>query len=73
MALDIEDVIRERQFLAAHPEWNIFSAGHGARWTAERDEHGEIVIAVRFTLRELLERLEEISGPADSDTERGAE
>lgn len=29
MALDIADVIRERRFLAAHPEWNIFSAGHG--------------------------------------------
>ena len=51
MALDMADVMRERRFLAAHPEWNIFSAGHGARWTAERDEDGEIVVAVRFTLR----------------------
>jgi hypothetical protein len=73
MALDLEDVIRERRFLAAHLEWDIFSAGHGARWTAERDEHGEIVIAVRFTLRELLDRLEEISVPADADPEPGAE
>ena len=65
-------MIRERQFLAAHPEWNIFSAGHGARWTAERDEDGEIVIAVRFTLRELLDRLEEID-PSEADAEPGAE
>jgi hypothetical protein len=72
MALDIADVIRERRFLAAHPESNIFSAGHGARWTAERDEDGEIVVAVRFTLREPLDRLEDISGPPGADAEPGA-
>jgi hypothetical protein len=49
------------------------SAGHGARWTAERDEDGEIVVAVRFTLRELLDRLEDISGPPGADAEPGAE
>jgi hypothetical protein len=66
VALDIDDVLRERRFLAASPQWNIFSLKNGAVWRAERDEHGEIVIAVRFTLRELLDRLEEISGPADA-------
>jgi hypothetical protein len=42
---------------------NIFSAARGARWTAERDEEGEVIVTVRFTLRELLDRLEEIAPP----------
>jgi hypothetical protein len=30
------------------------------------------VVAVRFTLRELLDRLEDISGPPGADAEPGA-
>ncbi len=67
MALEIQDVLRERRFLAAFPSWRIFSLSNGAVWRAERDENGEIVVTVRFTLPDLLDRLQEIEGPAEAE------
>lgn len=58
MSLPVDQVIRERRFLAAHSEWNIFSQGKGSRFTAECAEPIHVVTAL--SLRELLDRLEEI-------------
>lgn len=63
MALPIDQVIRERQFQAAHPEWQIFSQDRGSRFTAECDEPNRVIVAL--SLRELLDRLEQIVGGAD--------
>jgi hypothetical protein len=60
MTLPIDQVIRERRFLAANPEWQIFSQDRGSRFTAECDEPNRVVVAM--SLRELLDRLEEIVG-----------
>lgn len=58
MSLPVDQVIREQRFLAAHSEWNIFSQDRGSRFTAECDEPIHVVTAL--SLRELLDRLEEI-------------
>jgi hypothetical protein len=58
MPLPIDQVIRERRFLAASPEWSIHSQDRGSRFTAECDEPNRVVVAL--SLRELLDRLEEI-------------
>lgn len=60
MGLPLDQVIRERRFLAGHPEWSIFSQDKGSRFTAECDEPNRIVVAL--SLRELLDRLESIVG-----------
>jgi hypothetical protein len=64
MSLPIDQVIRQRKFLAAHPEWSISSQGRGSRFTAEcgdftadcRDSR----VVVGMSLRELLDKLETI-------------
>jgi hypothetical protein len=58
MPLPIDQVIRERRFLAANPEWSIHSHDKGGRFVAECDEPNRVVVAL--SLRELLDRLEEI-------------
>ena len=63
MALPLDQVIRERRFQAAHPEWQIFSQDRGSRFTAECDEPNRVIVAL--SLRELLDRLEQIVGGAD--------
>jgi hypothetical protein len=60
MALPVDQVIRERQFLAGHPEWTIFAHDRGSRFKAECDDPNRVVVAL--SLRELLDRLEEIAG-----------
>jgi hypothetical protein len=60
MSLPIEQVIRERRFLAANPEWSIHSHDRGKRFVAECDDPNHVVVAP--SLRELLDRLEEIAG-----------
>lgn len=61
MALSADQVIRERRFLAANPEWSIFSQDKGSRFTAERDDPIHVVVAL--SLSELLDKLEAITGP----------
>jgi hypothetical protein len=63
MALPVDQVIRERRFLAAHSEWQIFAQDRGSRWTAECDEPNHLVTAL--SLRELLDRLDSIVGDAE--------
>jgi hypothetical protein len=58
MPIPVDQVIREQRFLAAHQEWNIFSHDRGSRFTAECAEPIHVVVAL--SLRELLDRLEEI-------------
>ena len=58
MALPVDQVIRERRFLAANPQWSIHSQDKGSRFTAECDDPNRVVVAL--SLRQLLDRLEEI-------------
>ena len=56
MALPIEQVLREQRFIAAHPQWRIYRLGD--RFSAECAKPNRIV--AKFTLPELLDRLDEI-------------
>lgn len=58
MNLPLDQVIREQRFLAAHPEWNIFSQDKVSRFTAECAEPIHVIAAL--SLRELLDRLDEV-------------
>jgi hypothetical protein len=58
MSLPLDQVIREQRFLAAHPEWSIFSQDRRSRFTAECAEPIHVIAAL--SLRELLDRLDEI-------------
>jgi hypothetical protein len=60
MALPVDQVIRQRRFLAANPEWSIQSQDMGGRFTAQCDDQSRAVVAM--SLRELLDRLEQIAG-----------
>jgi hypothetical protein len=62
MALPVDQVIRERRFLAAHPQWSIRSQDRGSRFVAERDDPDYVVVAM--SLKELLDRLEVIASQA---------
>jgi hypothetical protein len=66
MRLPPDQVIRQRRFLAAHPEWSISSQGRGTRFTAECGdfgaECGDGRVVVGMSLRELLDKLETIVG-----------
>jgi hypothetical protein len=62
MALPVDQVIRERKFLAANPQWTIYSQDKGRRFTAECDDPNYVVVAM--SLKELLDRLETIASQA---------
>jgi hypothetical protein len=64
MAIPIDQVIRERRFLAAHSEWNITSLNRGSRFVATRDEPNHTIVAM--SLRELLDRLDKVVGGDES-------
>ena len=56
-----DQVPRLNAFRQAHPEITISAARHAAYWQAViPEEHGETTI-VRYTLRELLDKLDEIT------------
>ena len=56
----VDQVIRERQFLAANPQWQIFSKDRGSRFIAECNDPNRVIVGL--SLRELLDRLEQIVG-----------
>jgi len=53
--------LRLREFRAAHPDVIIGSGGFGTLQARVPEENGETVIT-RYTLRELLDKLGEVTG-----------
>ena len=62
MVLPVDQVIREQQFLAANPGWSIHAHDRGSRFIAERNRGSNHHVVAALSLRELLDRLEEIAG-----------
>jgi hypothetical protein len=62
VALPIDQVVRGRRFLAAHPEWTIYRLDKGRRFTAEKGDGDRCHVVVGMSLRELLDKLDEIAG-----------
>jgi hypothetical protein len=60
-----DQVLRLREFRAAHPDVSIGSGGFGTLQARIPEENGETV-TTRYTLRELLDKLDELlSGQSD--------
>jgi len=60
MAPPLDQVIREQRFLSAHPEWQIHPQDGGWRFTAEKTDGRNCHVVAALSLRELLDRLDEI-------------
>jgi hypothetical protein len=58
-----DQVLRLRRFRQAHPEVIVGDGGFGTVQARIPEPDGETVIT-RYTLRELLDRLDELTGPA---------
>lgn len=70
VAVEPDQVPRLRQFRAAHPDVIIGDGGFGT-WQARIPEpNGEIVIT-RYTLRELLDRLDALLSEPHGEPGRG--
>jgi hypothetical protein len=61
---DPADVFRLAAFRAAHPHVIIGPGGFGT-WQARIPEPNGETVATRYTLRELLDRLDELTGQQD--------
>lgn len=60
MALPFDQVVRQQQFLRAHPEWSIHPQDRGTRFTAEKSDGTNCHVVAALSLKELLNRLDEI-------------
>lgn len=58
---ELDQVLRLRDFRAAHPDVIIGPGGFGT-WQARIPEPNGETVASRYTLRELLDRLDELTG-----------
>jgi hypothetical protein len=61
---ELDQVTRLRDFRAAHPDVVIGPGGFGT-WQARIPEPNGETVASRYTLRELLDRLDELTGRQD--------
>jgi len=61
---DPADVFRLAAFRSAHPDVIIGPGGFGT-WQARIPEPSGETVTTRYTLRELLDRLDELTGPQD--------
>jgi hypothetical protein len=59
MGSPFDQVVRQLRFIQDHPEWSIHAQG-GARFIAEKGDHQDCHVVAALSLRELLNRLEEI-------------
>jgi hypothetical protein len=60
---ELDQVVRLARFRAAHPDVIVGDGGFGTVQARIPEPDGETVIT-RYTLRELLDRLDELTGPA---------
>lgn len=62
----LDQVVRLARFKAAHPEVVASAGGFGTMQARIPEPDGEIVIT-RYTLRELLDKLDELLAPVPSE------
>ena len=60
MDLPIDQVVRQERFILDHPEWSIHPQDGSTRFIAEKGDTGDCHVVAAVSLRELLNRLEEI-------------
>ena len=60
MGLPFDQVLRQQRFSKNHPEWSIHAQDGATSFIAEKGDHRACHVVAAFSLRELLNRLEEI-------------
>ena len=60
MDLPFDQVVRQERFIQDHPEWSIYPQDGSTRFIAEKGGTGDCHVVAALSLRELLNRLEEI-------------
>ena len=60
MALPFDQVVRQERFIQDHPEWSIYPQEGATRFIAEKGGTDDCHVVAALSLRELLNRLEEI-------------
>ena len=64
MGLPFDQVVRQQHFIQDHPEWSIHAQDGARRFIAEKGDGQDCHVVAALSLRELLNRLEEIvAGP----------
>lgn len=60
MVLPFDQVFRQQRFIQENPEWSIHPQDGATRFIAEKGGTGDCHVVAALSLRELLDRLEEI-------------
>jgi hypothetical protein len=60
MALPFDQVVRQERFTQDHPQWSIHAQDGGSRFIAEKGDRDNCYVVAGLTLKELLDRLEQI-------------
>jgi hypothetical protein len=60
MGLPFDQVVRQERFTREHPEWSIHPQDGARRFIAEKGDGQGCHVVAALSLRELLNRLEEI-------------
>jgi hypothetical protein len=60
VSLPLDQVVRQERFIREHPEWSIHPQDGATRFIAEKGDSQNCHVVAALSLRELLNRLEEI-------------
>ena len=60
MGLPFDQVLRQQRFIKDHPEWSIHAQSGAGRFIAEKGDNRACHVVAALSLRELLNRLDEI-------------
>jgi hypothetical protein len=60
VSLPIDQVVRQQRFIREHPEWSIHCQDGATRFIAEKGDSPVCHVVAALSLRELLNRLDEI-------------
>jgi hypothetical protein len=60
VSLPFDQVVRQQRFIQDHPEWSIHAQDGARRLIAEKGDGQDCHVVAAPSLRELLNRLEEI-------------
>jgi hypothetical protein len=60
VSLPLDQVVRQERFIQEHPEWSIHPQDGATRFIAEKGDSRNCHVVAALSLRELLNRLEEI-------------
>ena len=60
MGLPFDQVVRQQRFIHKHPEWSTHAQDGARHFIAEKGDGSDCHVVAALSLRELLNRLDEI-------------